>query len=71
MSTTVVESWAVDLAELGAIYPFVGSEVLLVVLTVIAWIGWHVWQMRHEKEEEEAILNDLRNSPPSSSSDNS
>ena len=31
MSTTPVESWAVELADIGPIYPFVGSEVILVL----------------------------------------
>ncbi len=29
MATTMVESWAVDLATIGPIYPWVGSEVVL------------------------------------------
>ena len=29
MATTMVESWAVDLATIGPIYPWVGSEGLL------------------------------------------
>lgn len=64
MSTTNVTSWATDIAELGAIYPFVGSEGLMVFLGVVAWIGWHVWQIRHERQEEEKILRELRESPP-------
>ncbi len=48
MSTTNVESWAVDLADVGAIYPMVGSEVILVIIGVAFWIFWHVWQIKHE-----------------------
>lgn len=48
MSTTNVESWAVDLADVGAIYPMVGSEVILVIIGVALWIFWHVWQIKHE-----------------------
>lgn len=48
MSTIGYENWAVDLAEVGAIYPFRGSEGLMVTLLVVAWLGWHVWQMRAE-----------------------
>ena len=59
MSTTPVETWAVDLAEIGPIYPFVGSEGLMVVLCVVAWIGWHVWQLRAEKRDEEETLRKL------------
>lgn len=60
MSTTIVESWAVEIADLGPIYPFVGSEGLLVVLGVVAWIGWHIWQMRMERQEEEETLQKIR-----------
>jgi len=44
-------SWAVDLKDVGAIYPFQGTETLLVVLGVAFWIGWHIWQIRHENAE--------------------
>ena len=51
MSTNGMTSWAVDLKDVGAIYPFQGSETLLVILGVVFWIGWHVWQIRHENAE--------------------
>ena len=60
MSTTMIETWATDLAAIGPIYPFVGSEGLMVVLLFAAWIGWHVWQLRAEKREEEETLEKLR-----------
>jgi hypothetical protein len=44
-------SWAVDLANVGAIYPFQGTEVLLVLLGVIFWLSFHVVQIRQENEE--------------------
>ena len=53
MSTTGIESWAVDLKDVGAIYPFQGSEGLLVVIGVVTWIAWHIWQSRWEKEKYE------------------
>ena len=59
MATTMVDSWAVDLATIGPIYPWVGSEVILWVLGMAFWIGWHVWQARFERrtyEEEELRL---------------
>jgi hypothetical protein len=58
----MVESWAVELDSIGPIYPFVGSEGLMVFLAFVAWIGWHVWQMRDEKKIEEDILHKLRES---------
>lgn len=48
MSTTEVTTWAVDLATVGPIYPFVGTEMLWFVLGLIFWIGFHVWQIRFE-----------------------
>lgn len=51
MSTNGMTSWAVDLKDVGAIYPFQGSEVLLVILGLAFWIGWHIWQVRHENAE--------------------
>ncbi|MBY6057432.1 hypothetical protein KUV26_18015 [Leisingera daeponensis] len=50
MSTIGYDSWAVDLAEVGAVYPFQGSEGLMVVLGVIFWIGWHRIQFVREGE---------------------
>jgi hypothetical protein len=51
MSTNGMTSWAVDLANVGAIYPLQGMEVLLVVLGLIFWLGWHVLQIRQENED--------------------
>ena len=51
MSTNGLSSWAVDLKDVGAIYPFQGTEVLLVILGVIFWVGWHILQLRHESAE--------------------
>ena len=53
MSTTGMESWAVDLKDVGAIYPFQGSEGLLVIIVLATWIAWHIWQMRSEKNNHE------------------
>ena len=43
-------------AEIGALYPFVGTEVILVIVGVVLWLAWHVLQTRHESAEDaEAI----------------
>ena len=49
-STTGIESWAVDLKDIGAIYPFQGTEVIFVI------VGGHVLQMRAEKADYDGIL---------------
>ncbi|WP_350334416.1 hypothetical protein [Coralliovum pocilloporae] len=48
MSTIGYENWAVDLASVGAVYPFQGSEILLTILGVAFWIGWHRIQFVRE-----------------------
>ena len=53
MSTTGIENWAVDLKDVGAIYPFQGLEGLFVIVGVVLWIGWHVLQMRAENKDYE------------------
>ena len=50
MSTTPIETWAVDLADVTFIYPFVGSEKILVIVAVILWLLWHVWQCKFENQ---------------------
>ncbi|MBL4601025.1 MAG: hypothetical protein JKY82_06095 [Rhizobiaceae bacterium] len=51
MSTNGMTSWAVDLKDIAAIYPFQGTEVLLCIAGVVFWIGWHVLQLRGEATE--------------------
>lgn len=48
MSTTPIDTWAVDLADVTLIYPGVGYEVAMTVVAVSLWIGWHIWQVRFE-----------------------
>ncbi|HEX9769674.1 MAG TPA: hypothetical protein VGA50_10915 [Kiloniellales bacterium] len=48
MSSTMVDSWAVDLANIGPIYPWVGTEGIMFIVAVVLWILWHVWQIRFE-----------------------
>lgn len=58
MSTTGIETWAVDLKDVGAIYPFQGSEGLLVIIGLVTWIAWHIWELKWEKKcHEEQVQN--------------
>ena len=52
-STGPVESWSQSPETLGAIYPFLGFEWLMVAISVVAWVGWTVWQIRNENAEYE------------------
>lgn len=47
-STTPITTWAVDLADVTLIYPFVGWEVAMTIVAVALWIGWHIWQVQFE-----------------------
>ena len=50
--STGVESWSAEsLAKMDAIYPFVGSEVLLTIVGVVIWIGWHVIAGKQESDK--------------------
>lgn len=51
MSTIGYENWAVDMADVGAIYPFQGWEVAMTVVGVLFWLGWHVVQFKRESQE--------------------
>ena len=51
MSTTPIDTWAVDLADITLIYPWVGSEVAMFIVAVVLWIAWHIWQVKHENAE--------------------
>ncbi len=50
--STGIEAWK-NLAEIGPLYPFVGSEVMWVIIGLVLWIVWHVLQISSEKEHHE------------------
>jgi hypothetical protein len=44
-------TWAVDLKDIGAVYPWVGLEVIMVLVAIAIWLIWHVVQIRMEENE--------------------
>ena len=50
MSTGSFENWAGNIADIGPIYPFVGSEFVLWIIAMALWIVWHVMQVRTENK---------------------
>ncbi len=44
-------TWAVDLANVGAVYPWIGLEVIMQIVAFAAWILWHTLQLREENAE--------------------
>ena len=55
MSTINYDSWAVDLADVGPVYPFQGWEVLMTILGVVFWLGWHWIQIKRESAHLESV----------------
>lgn len=47
-------------AELGAIYPFQGSEGFLVLICALFWLGWHIWQLRNESRECDVEIQEMK-----------
>jgi hypothetical protein len=44
-------TWAVDLANVGEIYPWAGYTVAMVIACAIAWLLWHIVQIREEQND--------------------
>jgi hypothetical protein len=57
MSTGNFTDWTGNMLDIGPLYPFVGSEVVMVVIGFVFVIGWFVLQARVESRE---IGEDLR-----------
>lgn len=53
MTTGNIASWGGNISEIGPLYPFVGSEVLLFLVGMALWIIWHVLQVRTERSSYE------------------
>jgi hypothetical protein len=51
MNTGRIENWAGNIADIGPIYPFVGTEFFLFLIGLVFWIAWHVLQFRVESRE--------------------
>jgi hypothetical protein len=44
-------SWAVDLKDVAAVYPFQGTEFIMFIAGLVFWLWWHWAQMRMEANE--------------------
>ena len=47
---TVTDWSTTTFADLGPIYPWVGSEVVMALVGIAAWIAWHFIQAKMENE---------------------
>jgi len=59
--STGIETWNQSLLDIGAMYPFPGTEMIWVIIGLVTWIGWHVIQFKTENtvyaEEEKSFEN--------------
>lgn len=46
--STGIETWNMNLLEIGPMYPFPGSEMLLALLGLASWVVWHIVQLKME-----------------------
>jgi len=44
-------SWAVDLKDIGVVSPWIGWEVIMVLVAIALWILWHIIQISQENRE--------------------
>jgi len=59
MATGLVDSWT-NVDKFGAVYPFPGSETLMVLLALVVWLGWHIWQIKEENAEFKADVEKIK-----------
>lgn len=50
MSTGTFENWAGNITEIGVMYPFEGSEFILVIAGVAFWLIWQISQLKSENK---------------------
>jgi len=53
-------NWDGDLTAVGPLYPFVGSEMVLVLIALVFWIVWHIMQIRMESRQYDDEVRALR-----------
>ena len=61
MTTGSFENWSGEIADIGAIYPFEGTETLMWIVGLVLWVAWHYMQLLAENKqlaEQEAFLTD-------------
>ena len=62
--STGIESWNQSMLDIGAMYPFPGTEMIWVIIGLATWIGWHLVQFKREnrvyEEEEKSYENQAR-----------
>lgn len=61
--STGIKTWNMNMLDIGPMYPFPGTEVLLVLIGLGTWIVWHIIQIRSENkvyDEDVRIFSDKK-----------
>lgn len=53
-------NWDGNILDIGPLYPFVGTEVLMVVVLVALWVAWHIAQLVGENRDLDHRVEQLR-----------
>ncbi len=48
--STGIETWNMNLLDIGPLYPFAGSEGFLALIGIVSWVVWHVIQISKENK---------------------
>jgi hypothetical protein len=51
LMSTGVTTWNQDLLGIGPMYPFPGSEMILVIVGLATLVVWYFWQAKNEANE--------------------
>jgi len=49
--STGVSTWNMNLLDIGPMYPFPGTEMLLAIIGIATWVIWHIIQMKAENRQ--------------------
>lgn len=53
-------NWDGNILDIGPLYPFAGTEVLMVVVLVALWVAWHIAQLVGENRDLDHRVEQLR-----------
>ena len=61
---TGITTWSNNPNEVGALFPFTGSEWIFLLICIAGWIIWHIWQIKSENIIFDEQVNKLKGNLP-------
>ena len=62
--STNIESWTGTITDIGPLYPFAGSEMLMWIIGIAFWIIWSIKQDREETRQYQKDIEYYTNDHP-------